>query len=31
VSIAFERARVRAATRSATEPELDDAYARAGC
>jgi membrane-associated phospholipid phosphatase len=29
VSIAFERVRVRAATRSATEPELDDAYA--GC
>jgi membrane-associated phospholipid phosphatase/predicted MFS family arabinose efflux permease len=31
VSIAFERVRVRAASRSATEPELDDAYARAGC
>jgi MFS family permease len=29
VSIAFERVRVRAASRSATEPELDDAYARA--
>jgi membrane-associated phospholipid phosphatase/predicted MFS family arabinose efflux permease len=29
VSIAFDRVRVRAASRSATEPELDDAYARA--